>query len=116
MLAQGDCNCPGASVQHGILFDTSSDMDLHKRAPVISVRVHSCMFLLQIHVSKEVVTANFRKKKSKNGPYPLEAFGLCMTLKVSIKSMPCSPGIPEGLLIVATVVPEEFVMTNDVVV
>lgn len=30
MLAQGDCNFPGASVQHGILFDTISDMDLHK--------------------------------------------------------------------------------------
>lgn len=30
--------------------------------------------------------------------------------------MPCSPGIPEGLLIAATLVPEEFIMTDVVVV
>lgn len=26
--------------------------------------------------------------------------------------MPCSPGIPEGLLIAATLVPEEFIMID----
>lgn len=30
--------------------------------------------------------------------------------------MPCSPGIPEGLLIAATLVLEEFIMTDVVVV
>lgn len=30
--------------------------------------------------------------------------------------MLCSPGIPEGLLIAATLVPEEFIMTDVVVV
>lgn len=98
MLPQGDCNSllvPLSNMASYLTPPLTQTCIKEPPGPLIE-RVRSCIFPMQVSMSEGGFSVQF---KSKNGPYPLEAFGPRMILKVSVKSMACSPGIPEGLLL-----------------